>query len=712
MPNPGPGSLVIRVDNTVKEMMDSWRKVALRRRLLLLALIIGPCLLTARYMPKILPRQGHDALEIGIVVISCILMAWIALGFWTAMFGFFTLLRRVDRHSVLRGENQAEPIPAGVRTAVLMPICNEDVNRVMAGLQVTYESLAKTGQADAFDFFILSDSSDPDVLVEEEVGWDALCRRLNAFGRVFYRRRKVNLKRKSGNVAEFCRRYGKNYRYMIVLDADSIMAGSTMTRLVKTMERNPKCGLLQTLPICVNRETPLARVQQFASQAYGRIFSAGLYFWLMGDSLYWGHNGIIRVAPFMEHCGLPRLPGKPPLGGDIMSHDFVESALLCRYGWEVRLAYEIDGSYEETPPTLLDELKRDRRWCQGNLQHLRLALFGDFRPMQRIMFLLGAMSYLSAPLWLLLIFLGTAEAIMTALAGPSYFPAERCLFPTWPVWSSYWAMTLLTSTAILLFLPKLFVLVLTSFVQRRADKFGGMIRLAAGIAFEILFSTLLAPIRLLCHTRFVLVTLMGRQAGWNSQHRGDRAVSWGEAVRFHIWGMLLAVVWGTALFLINRPFLYWILPLLLSLAIAPLLTVWSSRVELGRALQKWGLLHTPAERNPSWELLRLRTVLDEIENESEQSSSSCFGEGFVRAVVDPRVHGLHCDLLPATRRLSPEIRRRLHEVCEKGLQEGPAGLTSRERKAILNDRVCLTELHSAVWALGDHNMALQWGIPS
>ena len=690
-------------------MVNKWIPAAWRRRLLLVALILVPSLLAGRYMPEMLPQHGRNALEIAIIAISCVLMAWIAMGFWTALFGFFTLISGANRFSPSAGNDDGNHLPNQVRTAILMPICNEDVNRVLAGLQVIYESLRNTGRLKGFDFFILSDSSDPDLLVDEELGWADLCGRLNAFGRIFYRRRKVNLKRKSGNVADFCRRHGRTYKYMIVLDADSIMAGRTLVRMVRIMERSPECGLLQTLPLSVNRETPLARVQQFASQAYGLMFSAGLHYWLLGDSLYWGHNAIIRTAAFMAHCGLPRLSGKAPLGGDIMSHDFVESALLCRQAWQVWLAYDLDGSYEETPPTLMDELKRDRRWCQGNLQHLRLALFGDFRLMQRILFFIGAMSYVSAPLWLLLLLMGTAEAIITALVGPDYFPAGRALFPVWPVWSSAWAHTLLATTAVLLFLPKILVLLLIRFHFHRAQEFGGSFKLVLSILMEIVFSTLLVPIRLLFHSRFVLVTLMGRQAGWKAQQRGDREVTWGEAFRFNGFGMVLALAWGTTLFLTNRPFLYWMLVFLVSLLCAPALTVWSSRIHLGRALSKHALLATPSEVCPPWELTRLKELAAERENNTAQGTSR-FGEGFVRAVVDPLAHTLHCGLLHGPRRLAPQIRLRYQGFCEKCLSLGPGSLTAKEKLAILSDRHSLAELHRAVWTLSDHRLAAHWKI--
>ena len=247
---------------------------------------------------------------------------------------------------------------------------------MFAGLEATYRSLGATGRLEEFDFYVLSDTRDPERQVEEEAAWADVCRAVDGFGRIFYRHRRNNIKRKSGNIADFLRRWGRNYEYMVVFDADSVMAGSTLVRLVGLMDAHPAAGIIQTVPTMVNRETLYGRVQQFASRAYGPMLAAGLHFWQLGESYYWGHNAILRVEPFMRHCALSRLPGRPPFGGEILSHDFVEAALMGRSGGEVWIAYDLPGSYEESPPTLLDELKRDRRWCQGNLQHSRL-LFAD-----------------------------------------------------------------------------------------------------------------------------------------------------------------------------------------------------------------------------------------------------------------------------------------------------------------------------------------------
>ena len=273
--------------------------------------------------------------ELTLCILFGVLFAWISTGFWTALFGFFVLLFRYSGYRIIDPGSPLPDLPQGVRTAVLIPVYNEDPQSVGAGIAAMWRSLSATGLEGRFDLFVLSDTTDPDVWVREEAMWNELRGLPGMEGHLFYRRRPSNPKRKSGNIANFCRRWGRNYRYMIVLDADSVMAGETWVRMVDAMERNPRIGILQTPPKGVNRETLIARVQQFANSLYGPVFAAGQNFWQLGDAQYWGHNAIIRVEPFMRWCELPRLPGRGPLSGDILSHDFVESALIRRAGYEV-----------------------------------------------------------------------------------------------------------------------------------------------------------------------------------------------------------------------------------------------------------------------------------------------------------------------------------------------------------------------------------------
>jgi membrane glycosyltransferase len=343
-------------------------------------------------------RTGFDGWKAMHLVLFTILFAQLAFGAAQASIGFWLRRRGGDPLRIIRTLASRDTTPIEASTAVIMPICNEDVHRVIEGLRVIYESVQANGQLRNCDFFLLSDSSDPNHWIEEEAAWLALVQKLQAHGRIFYRKRRVGINKKAGNVADFCRRWGGHYRYMVVLDADSIISGDAVTELVRLMERNPTVGLIQAVPLLVNGETVLARVQQFAARLYGTIFAAGLNYWQLGEGNYWGHNAIIRVQPFIHHCSLPELPGDGPFGGRIMSHDYVEAALMRRAGWQVWLATDLPGNYEECPGNLVDFAKRDRRWLQGNLQHARLIVARGFHAVNRLHFILGILSYVASPL--------------------------------------------------------------------------------------------------------------------------------------------------------------------------------------------------------------------------------------------------------------------------------------------------------------------------
>ena len=537
-----------------------------------------------------------------------------------------------------------------------------------------------------------------------------LVSRRGGFGRIFYRRRKVRLERKSGNVADFCRRWGRRYRYMIVLDADSMMAGETLARLVDLMERNPDVGMIQTAPTAVNRRSLFARVQQFASRVYGPMFAAGLHFWQLGDGQYWGHNTIIRVEPFMDHCALPRLPGREPLGGEILSHDFVEAALMGRAGWTLWLAYDLGGSYEETPSTLLEEMKRDRRWCQGNLQHLRLLFTEGLFGAHRALFLNGALSYVSALLWFTFLTVSTIEAIQFAIRTPEYFPHGPSLFPEWPVWRPEWAYSLLAVIGMILFFPKVLSIVLIVLKRRTARAYGGVARLAVSVLVEILLSSLLAPIRMVFHSRFVLLNLLGRTVAWHSQERGDDETGWREAIGQHAVDSLWASAWGATLFWLNPHYFWWVTPIIGALILAVPLSVYTSRVSLGERARRWGLFLIPEESAPPTELRDLQAFLNDARHQAARLPPREH-DGFIRAVVDPYVNALHRALLGRRRSQRATIRAARRALLERSLADGPEALSTRQRRVLLHDPDTADALHEAVWELPERERAARWGRP-
>ena len=680
-----------------------WERAAVRRRILLGALVAVPSVIAARFMIDVLPQQGGNWREIVISVFFGALFGWISIGFWTAMAGFAILVSRRDRYAVTRAavgtEESATARPRG-RTAIIMPICEEPVDRVFAGLRATDRSLERTGRSSEFDIFVLSDTADADRWVDEEMAWFDWCRS-GGLGRVFYRRRRIRIARKSGNVAEFCRRWGANYRYMIVLDADSVMAGETLVRLVDMMESLPNTAVIQTVPVSVGRLSLFGRLQQFANRVYGPMFATGLHFWQLGDGQYWGHNAIIRVAPFMEHCSLPTLPGKPPMGGEILSHDFVEAALLGRAGWDLWLAYDLGGSYEESVASLLEEMKRDRRWCQGNLQHLRLVVTRGIAGAHRALFLNGILSYVSALLWFCFLLLSSAEAVWQAVREPEYFPAAHSLFPDWPVWRPDWAIALAVITGAILFLPKILSLVLIT-LRGESAGFGGVFRLWWSAVLEILFSAVLAPIRMVFHTRYVLTNLFGYTVTWRSSTREDSETSWAEAVRHHGFDTVVASAWGMAVFWLNPNYFWWLTPIVVGLVLSVPISVLASRVRIGSAARASRLFLIPEETAPPAELA---DVADQL---AEERAQPLHRTGFARAIVDPFANAIHRALLRDNRSTSALIASERRALTEKAVANGAADLSATDKRALLYDPTTVTELHRAVWAIDDEDHAARW----
>ncbi|MEE1924208.1 glucans biosynthesis glucosyltransferase MdoH [Pseudomonas sp. 148P] len=691
-----------------------WRWVGSMRRYILLALMIGQTLVAGWYMKGILPYQGWSfvdldevlnqpllqtaaqvwpyALQTSILVLFGILFCWVSAGFWTALMGFLELLTGRDKYRISGSSAGNEPIEKGARTALVMPICNEDVPRVFAGLRATFESVAATGDLDRFDFFVLSDTNDTDIAVAEQQAWLDVCREAKGFGRIFYRRRRRRVKRKSGNLDDFCRRWGSDYRYMVVLDADSVMSGECLTSLVRLMEANPDAGIIQTAPKASGMDTLYARMQQFATRVYGPLFTAGLHFWQLGESHYWGHNAIIRMKPFIEHCALAPLPGKGAFAGAILSHDFVEAALMRRAGWGVWIAYDLPGSYEELPPNLLDELKRDRRWCHGNLMNFRLFLVKGMHPVHRAVFLTGVMSYLSAPLWFFFLVLSTALLATNTLMEPQYFLEPRQLYPLWPQWHPEKAIALFSTTIVLLFLPKLLSVILIW--AKGAKEYGGRIKVTMSMLLEMLFSMLLAPVRMIFHTRFVLAAFLGWAATWNSPQRDDDSTPWSEAVRRHGPQTLLGVAWALLVAWLNPSFLWWLVPIVGSLTLSIPVSVISSRVNLGLRAKDEKLFLIPEEYSTPQELL----ATDQYTHENRWHA---LHDGFVRAVVDPQQNALACALATARHGVAEPIEALRAERIAKALQVGPSGLDGNTRLALLSDPVALSRLHDSVWA--EHN---------
>ena len=683
----------------------AWGRRGRWRRALLAILVVVPSVLAGAAFLATLPAQLWLPAELALALFFGALFGWISLGFWTALFGFVVLLRGGDRFAITRGEKlPAPPLDPASRTAVVMPVCDEPVARVFAGLRATHESLARTGAVAAFDFFILSDSVDPDICADEETAWADWRRESVDGGGIFYRRRKVRQKRKSGNVADFCRRFGRRYRYMVVLDADSVMSGETLVRLFHLMEAHPHVGVIQTAPRVVRARSLFARVQQFASRLYGPMFAAGMHFWQLGDSPYWGHNAILRVEPFMKHCALPHLSGSPPFGGDILSHDFVEAALLGRAGWSIWLAFNLSGSYEETPGSLLEEMQRDKRWCQGNLQHLRLLFTEGLSSAHRALFLNGIFSYVSAVLWLGFLVASTGEAVMWAFRGPDYFASGPTLFPTWPVWRPERARALFGVVVGVLFLPKFLAVGLALHRGEGAD-YGGSATLLRGVLFESLSSALFAPIHMAFYCRFVVLNLLGRAVGWAGGADDVQETTWRQAWRRHGPDTAVACAWAAGVYWLHPAAFWWLAPVAGALVFSVPLSVLASRVWLGDRARATGWCVTPEESEPPREIRDLEAELG-----ARWAAGRAAWSGFLGAVVDPVRNAVHLALLRGPRSFAPKIREARRQLLERALAGGPEALDDREKRVVLSDACMLAELHVRVWNLEEREATVRWGL--
>jgi membrane glycosyltransferase len=554
----------------------------------------------------VLEANGLSGVELFGLVLFFGLFTWIAGALWTAIAGFFVRLIGRDPGGIDVGPLAGRPLEK--RTAVVMPIYNEDTERVAAGLDATWSSLLSEPEQHAFDLFILSDTSDPEIAAAEERMWRQFVARHRSEGRVFYRRRLERIERKAGNVADFVRRWGANYEFMVVLDADSIMSGHALVTLARAMEVHPKIGILQSLPLPMGRETLFARLIQFGARLQSPMLSSGLAWWQLGESNYWGHNAIIRLQPFDLHCKLPRLRGRPPLGGDILSHDFVEAAFMRRAGYEVRQAPDLSGSWEEVPANVIDFAARDRRWTQGNLQHSRVLALRGLHPLSRIHLLTGIVSYVSSPMWLALLLLSSILSAIEAGRRPQYFfPGFQSLFPRWPQIRSGEVVVLFALTLVVLLLPKILGATLAMRDRAMLRLYGGTWRLVASLLIEQFFSILLAPSMMLFHSTFVAQTLLGRSVSWNAQSRTDRGITFGEAFRREKWHLALGILWGATMLKIAPQFFWWLTPVLIGLIFGIPLTVWTSRTGPGLRLRRRGLLLTPEETAPPPEIAALKS---------------------------------------------------------------------------------------------------------
>jgi membrane glycosyltransferase len=552
-------------------------------------------------MWKVLAVNGVSVLEACLLCLFVALFAWIALSFAGAVAGFLTAV--FDRGYKL-GIDPDEPLPqVHTRTALLMPTYNEDPRRLLAGLQAIYESVAATGQLAQFDFYVLSDTRRDDIGAAEEQAFEALRDAVQGHDRLFYRRRGDNSGRKAGNIADWVRRFGGGYPQMLILDADSLMTGDTIVRLVAGMELNPDVGLIQTLPAVIGGRTLFARMQQFGGRVYGPVIGRGVAWWHGAESNYWGHNAIIRTEAFAENAGLPPLPGRQPFGGHVLSHDFVEAALMRRGGWATHMVPYLKGSYEEGPPTLTDMLVRDRRWCQGNLQHAKVVGSKGLHWVSRMHMMIGIGHYFTAPMWAMLMLIGIAIPLFQ---GGIDFNALLHLSP-----GQYWrhqdeekVVRMFALTMVVLLSPKVlgYLAMLLDPVERRGC--GGAFRALISMLLETVLAALMAPVVMYVQSRGVAEVLAGKDSGWDAQQRDDGGISWPALIRGYGGLSVFGLFMGALAYAVSPSLAAWMAPVVVGMVLAVPVVALTSGRRAGDLLHRWGLMDIPEELAPPPVLVR------------------------------------------------------------------------------------------------------------
>jgi membrane glycosyltransferase len=522
-------------------------------------------------------ENGLTALDVfraGLVVLSSFWLVW---GGAAAVMGVFTPARTP--------EFDARAVPRGI-TAILVPIYNEDPAQTFARIAAMNRSLVGLGIAERFHIAVLSDTQSLEAATQEAIWFEHLLREPMSTGRIFYRRRERNIGRKAGNIEDFVARSGGAYDYALILDADSLMSGETIGEMARRMDADSKLGLLQTVPKVIHAKTLFGRSMQFAASYLSPSFARGASLMQGWEGPYWGHNAIVRMRAFAASCGLPELSGKPPFGGHILSHDYVEAALLSRAGWKVIVDPDLEGSFEEGPENLIEYAKRDRRWCQGNLQHRRLIGAPGLKFWSRFTFVQGIMAYLASPIWLLLMGASIVAAVIPD--QPSVF--SRLSDARLDMW------VLAAAVVLVLVLPKFLILLRGNF-DGRNKRFGGTLRATASVLCEIVFSTLLAPVMLLLQTRAVGQVLLGLDGGWPATKRGQSWINLEIAFRSSWWIVLLGIVTMAATVIFVPAIAPWVAPPMLPAIFAPFLISMSSKPSRDETLSQ--LFRTDLEIAPA-----------------------------------------------------------------------------------------------------------------
>jgi membrane glycosyltransferase len=560
-----------------------------RRRRMVFALNIATYLGMLWVAARILGSGGWTAVDVILFVCFVFGTPWTVLGFWNSLIGLWLLHFRKGAMAEVAPYAPAgdEKVPLRLRTAIFMTLRNEDAERAVSRFRIAKASVDATGEGGAFDYFVLSDTNNPDVAAAEERAVAAWQADDPDRERIIYRRRTDNTGYKAGNVRDFCARWGGEYALMLPLDADSLMAGDQIVRLVRMMQAYPKIGILQSLVVGMPSSSAFARVFQFGMRHGMRCYTMGQAWWVGDCGPFWGHNALVRIKPFHEDCHLPILPGKPPLGGHVLSHDQVEATLMRRAGYEVRVLPEERGSWEENPPTMLEFARRDVRWCQGNMQYLKLLDLQGLYPMSRFQLVWAILMFLGIPAWTLMIALLPVAAYQSR--GLADFPVELAI----GLYVTFFTMYLM---------PKIAGLLDAMLTRGGVARYGGWLRFIPSAAIELVFSFLQGAVSTIRTSIFMIGLLFGKSVVWGGQSRDAQRLTWAEAAH-NLWPQtLFGVIVCGALIAIAPAVFWWSLPLTAGYLLAIPFAVVTAEPHLGRLLQQLGICGIPEDFAPPAEV--------------------------------------------------------------------------------------------------------------
>jgi membrane glycosyltransferase len=552
------------------------------RRFFVFAVNIAVYVWLAGWLADILGYDGWSIVD-G-VMFACFLVGtpWTVLGFWNAVIGLWLLKFAKDPLAQTAPYLSAVEAntPVTIRTAVFMTVRSEDPERALKRFDVIRESTLATGQGAAFGWFVLSDTPDGTPAAEaEEAAFNAWKASRGNPDSIIYRRRTENTGYKAGNVRDFCERWGGEYELMLPLDADSLMSGDAIVKLVRVMQACPKIGILQSLVVGMPSNSVFARIFQFGMRHGMRAYTMGQAWWVGDCGPFWGHNAVVRIKPFVEECELPVLPGGPPLGGHILSHDQVEATFMRRAGYECRVLPVEMGSWEENPPTILEFARRDTRWCQGNMQYWGLLKTPGLLPMSRFQLAWAILMFLGTPAWTLLI----------ALAAIQPFLVDQNTFPTGSLVALYIVYLLMYLS------PKIagFIDILASSEESR--RYGGRLKFILGAVVELTFSFLLGAVTTFRTTIFMIGLIFGKTVSWNGQARDAHGIPLQTALQ----GMWPQLVFGLIVMIVayvGSPLLFaWGLIMTLGYVTGVPFGMFTADPELGKAMARSRICGIPEE---------------------------------------------------------------------------------------------------------------------